>query len=166
MRDLYSMDPQPISTQCEPGKHPGPANLDESHPHREKWAGQCHVVQFRRWARSLSRSRPYKKNDQATIESKNNHLVRNHGFYYRYDTDPERVLLNRLWQLVNDRLSYLIPTTKPIGFGSDRNSHRKLLYCMPRPAGPTTRLRRARADRADPHDLACLYAAVGLAVSA
>ena len=35
----------------------------------------------------FTRSRPYKKNDQATIESKNNHLVRKYGFYYRYDTD-------------------------------------------------------------------------------
>ena len=34
----------------------------------------------------FTRSRPYKKNDQATIESKNNHLVRKYGFYYRYDT--------------------------------------------------------------------------------
>ena len=38
----------------------------------------------------FTRSRPYKKNDQATIESKNNHLVRKYGFYYRYDTDEER----------------------------------------------------------------------------
>jgi len=37
------------------------------------------------WAAELeiffTRSRPYKKNDQATIESKNNHLVRRYGFY-------------------------------------------------------------------------------------
>jgi len=35
----------------------------------------------------FTRSRPYKKNDQATIESKNNHLVRKYAFYYRYDVD-------------------------------------------------------------------------------
>lgn len=44
-----------------------------------------------KWAADLdiffTRSRPYKKNDQATIESKNNHLVRKYGFYYRYDVD-------------------------------------------------------------------------------
>ena len=61
----------------------------------------------------FTRSRPYKKNDQATIESKNNHLVRKYAFYYRYDTDPERVVLNRLWKLVNDRMNYLTPTIKP-----------------------------------------------------
>ena len=32
------------------------------------------------------RSRPYRKNDQATIESKNNHLVGRNGFHWRYDT--------------------------------------------------------------------------------
>ena len=46
------------------------------------------------------RSRPYKKNDQATIESKNNHLVRKYVFYYRYDTEVERTVLNRCWRLV------------------------------------------------------------------
>lgn len=55
-----------------------------------------------RWAGNLdiyfTRSRPYRKNDQATIESKNNHVVRRYAFYYRYDTDAERQVLNRLWE--------------------------------------------------------------------
>ncbi|HVX16577.1 MAG TPA: transposase family protein [Acidimicrobiales bacterium] len=33
-----------------------------------------------------TRSRPYRKNDQAAVESKNNHVVRKHAFYWRYDT--------------------------------------------------------------------------------
>lgn len=33
-----------------------------------------------------TRSRPYKKNDQATVESRNNHVVRKFAFYWRYDT--------------------------------------------------------------------------------
>ena len=36
-----------------------------------KWAGEMEIF--------FTRSRPYKKNDQATIESKNNHLVRKYG---------------------------------------------------------------------------------------
>lgn len=40
-------------------------------------------------------SRPYKKNDQATVESKNNHVVRKHAFYWRYDTGEEVALLNQ-----------------------------------------------------------------------
>jgi len=34
-----------------------------------------------------TRSRPYQKNDQAHVESKNNHVVRKHAFYWRYDVD-------------------------------------------------------------------------------
>ncbi|MGD9621583.1 MAG: hypothetical protein AB7G47_22960 [Mycolicibacterium sp.] len=36
-----------------------------------------------------------------------------HGFYYRYDTDAERAVLNRLWKLVNDRFDYLSPRSNP-----------------------------------------------------
>lgn len=90
----------------------------------------------------FTRSRPYKKNDQATIESKNNHLVRKYGFYYRYDTEAERRALNRLWKLVNDRFNYLTPTRKPIGFGADASGRRKRLY--DKPATPMDRLLAAR----------------------
>jgi Integrase core domain len=89
-----------------------------------KWAAQMEIF--------FTRSRPYKKNDQATIESKNNHLVRRYGFYYRYDTDEERAVLNRLWRLVNDRLNYLTPTIKPIGYGSGRDGKRRRLYDKPK----------------------------------
>ena len=88
-----------------------------------KWAGEREIF--------FTRSRPYKKNDQATIESKNNHLVRKYGFYYRYDTVEERAALNRLWRLVNDRFNYLTPTRKPIGFGTDRNGRRTRIYDKP-----------------------------------
>jgi transposase InsO family protein len=88
-----------------------------------KWAADLEIF--------FTRSRPYKKNDQATIESKNNHLVRKYGFYYRYDTSEERAVLNRLWALVNDRLNYLTPTKKPVGFGADRNGRRTRLYDKP-----------------------------------
>lgn len=89
-----------------------------------KWAGEREIF--------FTRSRPYKKNDQATVESKNNHLVRKYGFYYRYDTAEERVVLNRLWRLVNDRLNYLTPTKKPTGYGSDRNGRRTRIYDKPK----------------------------------
>jgi hypothetical protein len=45
-----------------------------------------------------TRSRPYQKNDQAHVESKNNHVVRKHAFYWRYDTAAELDLLNRMWR--------------------------------------------------------------------
>ena len=87
------------------------------------WAGQRDIY--------FTRSRPYKKNDQATIESKNNHLVRKYSFYYRYDTSEERHALNRLWKLVNDRFNYLTPTKKPVGWGQDKAGRRKRLYDKP-----------------------------------
>lgn len=87
------------------------------------WAGDLGIY--------FTRSRPYKKNDQATIESKNNHLVRKYAFYYRYDTPEERKVLARLWPLVNDRMNYLTPTKKPIGYGQDRNGRRTRLYDQP-----------------------------------
>ena len=89
----------------------------------------------------FTRSRPYKKNDQATIESKNNHLVRKYAFYYRYDTDTERRALNRLWRLVNDRMNYLTPTIKPTGYGSTVDGRRRRLYDAP--ATPLERLLRS-----------------------
>jgi hypothetical protein len=95
-----------------------------------KWAAQMQIF--------FTRSRPYKKNDQATIESKNNHLVRKYGFYYRYDTPEELRVLNRLWPLVNDRMNYLTPTKKPTGWGQDRIGRRKRLYDPP--ATPFDRL--------------------------
>ncbi|WP_211218210.1 DDE-type integrase/transposase/recombinase [Ruania albidiflava] len=88
-----------------------------------EWAGDLGIY--------FTRGRPYKKNDQATIESKNGHLVRKYAFYYRYDTDTERAVLNRLWPLVNDRLNYLTPTKKPIGYGNDAAGHRTRIYHPP-----------------------------------
>ena len=87
------------------------------------WAGDAGIY--------FTRSRPYKKNDQATIESKNNHLVRKYGFYYRYDTPEERAVLNRSWKLVNDRLNYLAPTIKPIGYASSADGRRRRLNDAP-----------------------------------
>jgi hypothetical protein len=86
----------------------------------------------------FTRSRPYKKNDQATIESKNNHLVRRYAFYYRYDTPEELMVLNRLWPLANARLNFFTPTKKPAGWGTDRNGRRRRLY--DNPATPLDRL--------------------------
>lgn len=85
-----------------------------------------------------TRSRPYKKNDQATVESKNNHLVRRYGFYHRYDTAVELEQLNRLWPLVCDRLNYLTPTKKPTGWTTDHVGRRRRIYDTP--ATPYQRL--------------------------
>lgn len=79
----------------------------------------------------FTRSRPYQKNDQATIESKNNHLVRRYAFYWRYDTPEALTLLNQLWPLVNDRLNYFTPTKKPIKWSTATAGRRKRVYDDP-----------------------------------
>jgi len=80
----------------------------------------------------FTRSRPYRKNDQAAVESKNNHLVRRYGMYWRYDTPAELALLNQLWPLADDRLNYFTPTIKPVGWATDAAGKRKRLYDKPK----------------------------------
>lgn len=79
-----------------------------------------------------TRSRPYQKNDQAHVESKNNHVVRKHAFYWRYDTPDERELLNQLWRLVSLRLNFFTPTKKPIGYTTGADGRKKRIYDQPR----------------------------------
>lgn len=79
-----------------------------------------------------TRSRPYKKNDQATVESKNNHVVRKHAFHWRYDTPEELTLLDELWRLVSMRLNFFTPTKKPAGYATAASGRRKRLYDAPR----------------------------------
>ncbi|WP_205529077.1 integrase catalytic domain-containing protein [Microbacterium halotolerans] len=80
----------------------------------------------------FTRSRPYRKNDQATIESKNDHLVRRNAFHWRYDTADALMVLNRLWPVVNDRMNFLTPTKKPIGRKTSPTGHRTRVYDAPR----------------------------------
>ncbi len=51
-------------------------------------------------------------------------------------------MLNRLWPLVNDRLNYLTPTIKPIGYASTADGRRRRLYDAPQT--PLDRLLAAR----------------------
>jgi hypothetical protein len=77
------------------------------------------------------RSRPHKKNDQATVESKNNHVVRKHAFYWRYDTPKELTLLGELWALVSLRLNFFTPTKKPIRYDITATGRRRRAYDKP-----------------------------------
>lgn len=85
-----------------------------------------------------TRSRPYQKNDQAHVESKNNHVVRKHAFYWRYDTPEELELLNELWPVVSLRCNFFTPTKKPVGYTTTTNGRRKRVY--DKPATPWQRL--------------------------
>ena len=89
-----------------------------------------------RWAANrdifFTRARPYRKNDQAHVESKNNHVVRRYGFYYRYDTTEELKTLAALWKLVCLKMNYYTATRKPIGWATDAAGRRKRIYDNPR----------------------------------
>jgi hypothetical protein len=79
-----------------------------------------------------TRSRPYRKNDQATVESKNNHVVRKHAFYWRYETPAELALLNEMWPLVSLRLNFFTPTRKPVDYTTTADGRRRRVYDLPK----------------------------------
>lgn len=89
-----------------------------------KWVGERKIF--------FTRSRPYKKNDQAMVESKNNHMVRKYGFYYRYDTADERDVLERLWHVVMLKMNFFTPTKKPVGWSETGQGRRRRVYDAPR----------------------------------
>lgn len=60
----------------------------------------------------LSRSRPYKKNDNAHVEQKNDDKVRKLVGYWRYDTEEEIYLLNRLYERADYYDNFFIATAK------------------------------------------------------
>ena len=66
------------------------------------------------------------------MESKNNHVVRKHAFYWRYDTPAELVLLNQLWRVVSLRLNFFTPTRKPIDYTTTAHGRRRRVYDDPK----------------------------------
>ncbi|HEX3035425.1 MAG TPA: hypothetical protein VHT73_09870 [Thermodesulfobacteriota bacterium] len=61
---------------------------------------------------ALSRSRPYKKNDNAHVEQKNEDKVRKLVGYWRYDTEEELKLLNLLYEKADMLDNFFIPSAK------------------------------------------------------
>ncbi len=61
---------------------------------------------------SLSRSRPYKKNDNAHVEQKNHDKVRKLVGYWRYDTQKVTRILNQLYFVEDVISNFFIPTMK------------------------------------------------------
>lgn len=66
----------------------------------------------KRGAFKLSRSRPYKKNDNAHVEQKNDDKVRKLVGYWRYDTEEEIYLLNQLYEKADYYDNFFIATAK------------------------------------------------------
>lgn len=63
----------------------------------------------------LSRSRPYKKNDNAWVEQKNWTHVRKVVGYRRFDTTGELRLLNEIYQVMGLYKNYFLPAMKLTG---------------------------------------------------
>lgn len=61
---------------------------------------------------TFTRSRAYRKNDQAHIEQKNFSTVRKIIGYRRLETYSQLVTLNQIYQLLSDYLNFFIPTLK------------------------------------------------------
>jgi len=60
----------------------------------------------------VTRSRAYKKNDNAYVEQKNGDKVRKLVGYYRYDTEYEINLLNQIYEITDIIDNYFIPSYK------------------------------------------------------
>ena len=95
-----------------------------------------------------TRSRPYRKNDQATVESRNNHVVRKFAFYWRYDTEEQRDLPDRLWAKTYLLLNLFTPTRKPARIEQGRDGRRRTVYDRPRT--PCTGIRCGQPRRRRP----------------
>lgn len=80
----------------------------------------------------MTRARAYQHNDNAHVEQKNGDVVRRSAFRYRYDTPAELDLLNELWEPVNLRKNYLLPTRKANGWRSTRSGRSTRTYDQPR----------------------------------
>lgn len=61
---------------------------------------------------TFTRSRAYKKNDQAHIEQKNFSTVRKIIGYQRLETKEQLLILNQIYKLLSDYLNFFIPTFK------------------------------------------------------
>lgn len=63
----------------------------------------------------FSRSRPYKKNDNAHVEQKNRQLVREVVGYARYNTPEEVAWLNQVYACLDPYANLYLPSRKVIG---------------------------------------------------
>ncbi len=93
----------------------------------------------REYCSTLSRSRPYRKNDNAHVEQKNDDKVRKLVGYYRYDTPREVDLLNRLYEKADILDNFFIPSAKLIEKIRDNNA-RVIRRVHDKPKTPFQRL--------------------------
>ncbi len=80
----------------------------------------------------ITRSRPYKNNNNAHVEQRNSDWVRRHAFRFRYETDTEMGLLNELWDPVMERKNHLLPCVKAVAWTQTAAGRKKRIYDKPK----------------------------------
>lgn len=71
------------------------------------------VINYCKWyGIEITRSRPYKKNDDCHIEERNRHVIRKYAGFDRYDHPDEVVVLNELYKYVSLCQNFFQPTFK------------------------------------------------------
>ena len=61
---------------------------------------------------TLTRARPYRKNDNCFVEQKNYSVVRRHVGYQRYDSEADLELLNQLYAHLRLYVNFFLPSQK------------------------------------------------------
>ncbi len=90
-----------------------PYRLKEIHPDNDSGLVNDLLWRYCRTARiRMSRSRPYRKNDNAWVEQKNWTHVRKVVGYRRYDTARQLTLLNHIYELARLSKNFLQPVIK------------------------------------------------------
>jgi hypothetical protein len=74
--------------------------------HAKEWAEDNAI--------KLTRSRPYKKNDNMIVEERNGHIVRKYIGYIRLDCTEAVLALNNLFEVLNLYTNHFIPSRKSV----------------------------------------------------
>ena len=83
---------------------------------------------------TLTRTRPYMKNDHARIEQKNYVNIRKWVGYERYDDSQKVAVLNELYRVLEDYLNFFIPSVMCIRKERQPRKHIKRIYDTPQTA--------------------------------
>ena len=77
---------------------------------------------------TMTRTRPYMKNDHARIEQKNYANIRHIVGYSRFDNPRHVLILNELYDALEDYINFFIPSVKCIEKIRTNNSRTKRIY--------------------------------------
>lgn len=89
-----------------------PFKVIHYHPDNDKSILRVLFERVRQTGAHLSRSRPYKKNDNAHVEQKGGDRVRRLVGYFRYETEEEVGLLNAIYEVADLLENFFVPTIK------------------------------------------------------